>query len=140
MKPTKNITAGEGGIIVTSDERVLQESRLLRNHGISGEYEHSSLGYNFRMTNIAAAIGIAQMKKLDTFNEKRRANARHFNEHLKDAEGITLPGIPGDEYYHVYNQYTIQVHSGRQKLMHALKEKGIGHKIFYNRTRSQRCY
>lgn len=68
--PTKNITTGEGGIITTNDDEVSRKSRLIRDHGQARKYVHEELGYNYRMTNIAAAIGRVQLKKLDLLNEK----------------------------------------------------------------------
>ena len=129
--PTKNMTTGEGGIVLTADEKVYNEALLLRNHGMPGEYEHTVLGYNYRMTNIAAAIGIGQLELLDGSIEKRRENARYLNEHLKDLPGLKTPFVPSGDYYHVYNQYTLRVLHERPSLMKVLKESEIGHKIFY---------
>jgi len=129
--PTKNMTTSEGGIVVTGDEQVCQELLLLRNHGMPREYEHTVLGYNYRMTNISAAIGLGQLEQLEGFIEKRRAHAHYFDTHLKGLTGIKTPGIPSADYFHVYNQYTLKVRDDRTRLMGALKEAGIGHKIFY---------
>jgi len=74
--PTKNMTTGEGGVITTSDPKVAERARMIRNHGQSERYVHPILGYNYRMTNLAAAIGLSQLKRIDHFNEKRRENAR----------------------------------------------------------------
>lgn len=129
--PTKNMTTSEGGMIVTNDEKVSGESMLLRNHGMKNEYEHEILGYNFRMTNISAAIGLSQMKQLDELIEKRRKNAHYFNEHLKNLPGIEIPFVPSSDYLHAYNQYTLRIKDKRDDFIKNLKEKEIGHKIFY---------
>jgi len=129
--PTKNMTTSEGGIVVTGDEQVYNELLLLRNHGMPREYEHTVLGYNYRMTNISAAIGIGQLERLDGFIEKRRAHAHYFDTHLEELPGIKTPCVPSADYLHVYNQYTLVVSHERKRLMGALKEAGIGHKIFY---------
>src|SRR5256885_14826089 len=73
--PTKNMTTGEGGMVTTSDDGIASAVRVLRQHGASERYHHEVLGYNFRMTDIAAAIGRAQLAKLDRLNEARRRNA-----------------------------------------------------------------
>ncbi|MGM0410945.1 MAG: DegT/DnrJ/EryC1/StrS family aminotransferase, partial [Bacillota bacterium] len=69
--PTKNMTTSEGGMVVTNDKEVSEESELLINHGATERYKHEVLGYNYRMTNISAAIGLEQLKKLDKYNTKR---------------------------------------------------------------------
>lgn len=74
--PTKNMTTGEGGMITTNDHVIAEKVRLLRDHGQKERYEHVIVGYNYRMTNIAAAIGIEQLQKLEQFNKKRRENAK----------------------------------------------------------------
>jgi perosamine synthetase len=129
--PTKNMTTSEGGIVVTDDEKVCEQVRLMRNHGMPSEYEHTVLGYNYRMTNISAAIGLGQLEKLDGFIEARRSNARYLDAHLGGLPGIKTPHVPSEDYYHVYNQYTIRALADREGLMKTLKESQIGHKIFY---------
>lgn len=128
LYPTKNITSGEGGMITSNDPTVDEKCRVLRNHGMRRRYYHDELGYNFRMTDIHAAIGNAQIGKLDTFNQKRQANATYYNEYLK---GVTTPYVP-DGYSHIYHQYTIRVPEGkRDALREHLKGKEIGSEIYY---------
>jgi perosamine synthetase len=129
--PTKNMTTSEGGIVITDDEQVHQQSQLLRNHGMPREYEHTILGYNFRMTNISAALGLGQLERLEGFIDKRRANARFLDEHLKGLPGIRTPQVPSADYFHVYNQYTLRALTDRKGLMESLRTHEIGHKIFY---------
>ena len=74
--PTKNMTTSEGGMVTTDDGATADAARAIRAHGESQRYTHVMLGYNFRMTDVAAAIGLAQLKKLDTFNGKRIENAK----------------------------------------------------------------
>ena len=83
------MTTGEG-MTTTDSDNIAETCRLLRNHGESEKYYHIILGYNYRMTNIQAAIGIAQLKKLDEFNEKRIRNAEYLNRHLQ-VEGLVTP-------------------------------------------------
>ena len=82
--PTKNMTTAEGGMVTTDDDQVAEKARLLRSHGMRKRYYHDFLGYNFRMTDLQAALGLAQLAKLEVFNEKRIANARYLTEHLRD--------------------------------------------------------
>ena len=89
--PTKNMTTGEGGMITTNNEELAEMAYSIRNHGrerTKWGYEHGRLGYNYRMTDVAAAIGIEQLKKLPKFNDKRIENAKYFNENLAEIEGI----------------------------------------------------
>lgn len=130
--PTKNITTSEGGIITTSSADYDHDARALRAHGESGRYEHVILGYNFRMTDVSAAIGVAQIKKLESFNEKRIKNAEYLTENIKDIEGIQPPFIQKD-VKHVFHQYTIRVSRNRDKMIEYLNNNGIGTGIHYPR-------
>jgi dTDP-4-amino-4,6-dideoxygalactose transaminase len=76
--PTKNFTTGEGGMITTNDPKVYGKCKLYRNHGMTNLNTHSVIGYNYRMTEIEAAIGICQLEKIDDFNKKRRDNADYL--------------------------------------------------------------
>ena len=129
--PTKNMTTSEGGMITTDDEELAKKAQMFRAHGASERYHHDEIGYNFRMTDIAAAIGLAQLKVIDEFNDKRISNANYLNEQLKDVEGIVTPKSP-DNYKHVYHQYTIRVEKGnRDDWVEFLTNKGIGTGIHY---------
>jgi perosamine synthetase len=88
--PTKNMTTSEGGMITTDDPSIAEKARLLRAHGADRTYHHISLGYNYRMTDIAAALGRVQLERLDSFTKKRRANARFYNDHLR---GVITPRV-----------------------------------------------
>lgn len=125
---TKNITTGEGGMITTNDPAVDEKCRVLRQHGMRRRYYHDELGFNFRMTDMQAAIGIAQIKKLEQFNQARIENATYMNQRL---QGVALPLSP-DGYRHVYHQYTIRVaRELRDPLQTHLHECGIGTGVFY---------
>jgi len=86
---TKNMITGEGGMVTTSDKTYNERLRLLINHGQSEKYLHTSLGYNYRMTDIGAALGIVQLKKLEKFNLRRRKNAEFYNASLS-VKGLLL--------------------------------------------------
>ena len=132
---TKNMTTGEGGMITTDSNEIAKTCRLLRNHGENQKYCHAMLGYNYRMTDIQAAIGLVQLKKLDGFSEKRINNAVHLNKHLK-VSGLNIPSMKKG-VKHVYHQYAVTIEEGegfpmsRDEFMQYLKKKGIGCAIHY---------
>jgi dTDP-4-amino-4,6-dideoxygalactose transaminase len=125
--PTKNMTTGEGGIITTNDGDLAHRLRVLRNHGQSQRYRHDVLGYHLRMTDIQAAIGLAQLNKLATWNGRRIANAVYLNERLKSVMTPTIR--PGRR--HVFHQYTIRVPERRDALQEHLRDQGIGTAVHY---------
>lgn len=127
--PTKNMTTSEGGIITTSDREIAEKSKMIRAHGSRVRYLHEMLGFNLRMTDIAAAIGLAQLEKLDGFNASRQKNAAMLSEGLKSISGI-VPATTREGYTHVFHQYTIRAQN-RDKLADFLKEKGIGTGVHY---------
>src|SRR3989441_662412 len=104
---TKNMTTGEGGMIVTDDDRIAERARLLRHHGQPTKYEHVLVGFNYRMTEIAAAIGLAQLAKLDGWVKQRRANARALSKGLDGIEGL-VPPSEGNWMVHSYYQYIVR--------------------------------
>ena len=125
---TKNITTGEGGMVTTNDPAVAERVRLLRNHGQEARYYQIALGYNLRRTELQAALGIAQIEKLEHFTQRRIANATYLTEHLKGT--VQTPVVrPG--YRHVYHQYTIRIPAKRNACMTELREKGIDTTIHY---------
>lgn len=129
---TKNMTTGEGGMITTDDDVLARELRKIISHGSEIKYVHSSLGYNYRMTDVAAAIGIEQLKKLQQFTHARRANARRLTAVLSYLKGIV---VPADLQGHVFHQYTLRITPHfpvvRQKLIEQLSARGIGSAVFY---------
>jgi perosamine synthetase len=130
---TKNMTTGEGGMVTTSEKVSAERLRLLINHGQSEKYLHTRIGYNYRLTDIGAAIGITQLKKLEKFNNRRRKNAEYYERHI-DVKGILTPFVsPG--MHHVYHQYVIRLTDEfpmkRADFIEYLKLKGIGSAIHY---------
>lgn len=126
--PTKNMTSAEGGMITTSDAAIAEHCKVIRNHGMRKRYYHDELGFNFRMTDLNAAIGLSQLQKLERFNNQRRQNAAYYTKNLK---GVIPPFVP-EGYFHVYHQYTIRVLDGkRDALRDHLKSKEIGSEIYY---------
>lgn len=129
--PTKNMTTGEGGMVVTDDEEVMERCRKLINHGRTGRYLHDTLGYNYRMTNIAAAIGLVQLSKLDELNKRRIANAQYLSERLSVLDWLEVPFVPED-FLHVFHQYTIKEKSSRRDLVaEHLKTQDIDSAVIY---------
>jgi dTDP-4-amino-4,6-dideoxygalactose transaminase len=128
--PTKNMTTAEGGMVTTDDASVAGKVAVLRQHGASRRYHHEVLGYNFRMTDIAAAIGRAQLAKLEGFNERRRRNASVLDEGLAGIEGVVTP-VERPGYRHVYHQYTIRVLGERDAFQARLRELGVGSAVHY---------
>jgi perosamine synthetase len=131
---TKNMTTGEGGMITTDDDAVAERVRRLINHGMKTRYYHDELGYNYRMTDIAAAIGLEQLKKLPALNAQRLENARYFDMHLAGTPRLTLPRI-FPRRNHVYHQYTVRIaaagNSTRDQVAEGLRSQGVGTGIYY---------
>ncbi len=130
---TKNMITGEGGMVTTSDKAGNERLRLLINHGQSEKYLHTSLGYNYRLTDIGAALGLVQLKKLEKFNLRRKKNAEYYNANLA-ARGLVLPVVTHN-VSHVYHQYVIRLTEdfpmNRAAFMDYLKSKGIGSAVHY---------
>ncbi len=128
---TKNMTMGEGGIVTTDDPVVAERVRLWRSHGQRERYHHVALGYNLRLTEIQAAIGLAQLDKLPRFTAKRIANAAFLTGELRD--WVQTPAArPG--HRHVYHQYTIRVPAARgdrDAWARRLRERGVGTAVHY---------
>ena len=128
--PTKNMTTAEGGMVTTDDDAIAEKVAVLRQHGATHRYRHDVLGYNFRMTDISAAIGRAQLGKLDRFNERRRRNASVLDEGLAGVLGVTTPRERAG-YRHVYHQYTVRIAQDRDLFQERLREAGIGTAVHY---------
>lgn len=126
----KIITTGEGGMIVTDDEKVAERARRLKDQAFSRErrFFHAELGFNYRMTNVQAAIGLAQLEQIDRFVEMRRKNARLYNELLRGSPGLILPGEK-TWAKNVYWMYSIVVEDkfgmSRDDLMGFLRQRGV---------------
>jgi len=123
--PTKNMTTSEGGIITTNDEKVANLCKVLRAHGMTAQYQHTEFGYNYRMTDISAAIGRVQLTKLDKFNSRRREIAEKYN-----ASFSKYVNVPENRRGHVFHQYTILCNQ-RDELKEHLSQKGVGSGIYY---------
>ena len=126
---TKNMTTGEGGFINTNDDRLADWVRLYRNQGMRERYHHEILGYNFRMTDIAAAIGLVQLDKLERNTARRQAIAQRYDEAFANLP-VSLPICPAGRT-HVYHQYTLGVGAARDQIVAEMKEAGVICGIYY---------
>ena len=129
--PTKNMTAGEGGMVVTEDAEIARTLRLLRNQGQEIRYQNEIIGFNTRMTDIHAAIGRVQLGKLPGWTKNRQDNAAYLDANLK---GVVTPFLaPGTT--HSYHQYTIRIPGGsaekRDLFMAGITERGVGCGVYY---------
>ncbi|RGE23186.1 DegT/DnrJ/EryC1/StrS aminotransferase family protein [Leucobacter sp. wl10] len=132
LYPTKNMTSGEGGMVSCASEEIARGVRLLRNQGMETQYANEVVGFNARMTDVHAAIGRAQLRKVDAWTERRRSNAAVLNAGLAGVAGVTTPHVAEDAV-HVYHQYTIRVDAAeRDRLRDALKEEhNVGSGVYY---------
>jgi dTDP-4-amino-4,6-dideoxygalactose transaminase len=128
---TKNLMSGEGGMVSTNDANLAARMRRIRSHGENERYHSTELGFNYRLTDIASAIALEQLKRLPEFTAKRRANAAYYSEHLR---GVILPPPPVEPEASVWNLYTIRVTEGRDALMAHLLDAGIEAGLYYPRT------
>jgi perosamine synthetase len=129
--PTKNMTTGEGGMVTTDDPDVADALERFIDHGrpVDGDsYEHVELGHNYRMTNLAAAIGRAQLEKLPEFTETRRENAAALDAALADTP-LRTPTEP-DDRRHAYHQYTVRT-DDREAVRDRFDECGVGSAVYY---------
>lgn len=141
----KIITTGEGGMVVTSNEEIAKRTQLLRAHAFSEDrhFWHRFVGFNYRMSNLQAAVGVAQMDKADELVELRRRNAKLYNSLLKQVEGISLP--PEAEWAkNVYWMYSVLIEDNfgmnRDELMKELEKNGIETRTFFYPIHIQPIY
>jgi dTDP-4-amino-4,6-dideoxygalactose transaminase len=124
---TKNVMSGEGGLITTDDDSIAETARMIRSHGMRRRYHHDMMGYNFRMSDLHAAIGVVQMDRLEESTAKRRANAAYLSAKI---ESVRVPMVK-DGYEHVWHQYTVRVSGERDAAVQQLNQAGVGTGIFY---------
>jgi perosamine synthetase len=134
---TKNLMTGEGGMLTTNDPKIAESARRFRHHGQGERYEYVSLGYNYRMTDIAAAIGRVQLARLDAINAARRANAAFYDRELAGIPGLATPYVPAG-VEHAYHQYSILIDgtatkngATRDQVRASIGERGVASGIYY---------
>jgi perosamine synthetase len=126
---TKNMTTGEGGLITTDDDKLADWIRLYRNQGMRERYHHEILGYNYRLSDVAAAIGLCQLDKLERNTARRQAIAARYDAAFADLPIRTPVTPPGRS--HVFHQYTIAVEDDRDGIVADLAAAGVATGIYY---------
>jgi dTDP-4-amino-4,6-dideoxygalactose transaminase len=131
---TKNVAAGEGGVVTTSDAQLARKLRLLRNQGMERSYEFEIVGRNLRMSDLHAAIAVPQLERLAELNALRARNANRLTDLLADRPGLELPRVPVG-YGHVWHQYTVLLPPGidRGALVAQMRHRGVAPGIHYPR-------
>jgi perosamine synthetase len=132
---TKNMTTGEGGMITTNDPELAERCKLLRSHGQAQKYYHPRLGFNYRMTELEAAIGAEQLKRLDQLTQRRRENAGYLTRGLSSIEEIVVPHA-AHNVDHSYHQYSVLLKlealcCSRDDFVAALKDEAVGAGVHY---------
>ena len=144
--PTKNITTAEGGMIITNSKKIAEKVRQLRNHGMSKSlrsryssghpwvFDITEPGYNYRLDEIRAALGISQLKRIKKINELRKNAASYYHSKLQNIPGVVLPDMVNDKT-HSYHLYTIRVTKqfklSRNQLFKKLKQAGIRTTVYW---------
>lgn len=135
--PNKHITTGEGGMVVTDDEELAERCRMLRNLCFRRDvrYVHDEISDNYRFTNLQAAVGLAQLERLDEFVARKRAMGKYYTEQLKDVDGLILPMEKTDYADNIYWVYGIvlgkNIQVDNKTVQKLLAEEGIGSRTFF---------
>ncbi|MEO8697074.1 MAG: DegT/DnrJ/EryC1/StrS family aminotransferase [Acidimicrobiales bacterium] len=142
---TKNVTTGEGGIVTTDDDAVADRVRMLRNQGMRGRYDYAMVGHNWRMTDVAAAIGLPQLDRLAESNAARQCNASALTEGFRGNDWIVTPSTAAGRM-HVFHQYTVRIDASaagcdRAAVCERLTRSSVGFGVYYPKTiLDYRCY
>ncbi len=144
--PVKHITTGEGGMVTTNDSKLAERLRIFRNHGLDSDarerqargqwhYDMVALGYNYRLSDIGCALGLSQLRKLDSNLARRRALAAHYGASLRDLAGVIPPAVrPGvNPAWHFYpiRLDLSRLGAGRAEILRALRAEGVGVNVHY---------
>ena len=131
---TKNVGCGEGGMVTTNDSKIAHQLGLIRNQGMKERYKYERVGWNFRLTDLQAAVAIPQMEVLEDSNKKRNLTAQRYSESFSEIEEVVVPNID-ENAYSVWHQYSLRVKDAtkRESIMAKLTELGIGNGIYYPR-------
>ncbi len=141
----KIITTGEGGMLVTDDEDLAERAKALRAHAFSEDkhFWHRAIGFNYRMSSLQAAVGVAQLEKIEEFVERRRKNAMLYNSYLEEIDGVVIPP-EANWAKNVYWMYSILIKDefgmGRDELMKVLEKDGIETRTFFYPVNIQPIY
>ncbi len=150
--PIKNITTGEGGLVTGSDPELMKRLKLLRFHGIERDawkrygkgsdpsYDIIEPGFKYNMTDIQAALGLAQLDKLDAINSRRAEIAKRYLEGLSGIPGLDLPGSPACEHVHSWHLFVVKARGMDRKLfMEGLAERNIGYGLHFPACHTLTC-
>lgn len=142
MYPNKSITTAEGGMITTNDAELADRLRTLRHQGQDGRYNHVVVGFNYRMTEMQAALGRSQLDKIDDTLAKKNAIAERYNDAISDIEGINVPTVPDYVSAHSWYMYTVSVEDplDRDELVDFLNERGIDTRLSFPPIHTQAAY
>ena len=140
--PVKHIATGEGGAIVTNDEKLYKKIKMLRNHGQNDKHDMLMLGYNYRLSDISCTLGLSQIKKLDSFINKRQNIAKKYDQAFENSIVKPLYPYTDNSHYHIY---VVTVNFGtlditREQLIQQMREKNIGLQIHYKPINKQPYY
>jgi len=129
---TKNVTSGEGGCVTTDDSMLAERLRVLRNQGMRSRYDYAMIGQNWRMTDVAAAIAIPQMERLDSIIRARRHNASALTSLLESNHAVITPSVPFGRG-HVWHQYTVLLRPGidRDRVAASMSSQGVDAGVYY---------
>ncbi len=129
---TKNVTSGEGGCVTTDDAMLAERLRVIRNQGMRARYDYAMIGQNWRMTDIAAAVAIPQMERLEEIIRARRSNAARLTSLLGGNPAVTTPSVPVGRG-HVWHQYTVLLEPGidRDRVSASMSSAGIDTGVYY---------
>lgn len=144
LHPRKSITTGEGGFITTNDDKLADKLKILRNHGLkkmNGEDQLEELGYNYRLTDIQAALGISQFSKFEMLLSKRKRQAEYYNKSFSDKKNLSIPFVPSG-LTHAYQSYmlTFEKKQLRDKAYDILKKNQIAAKKSITQIHKQPLY
>lgn len=134
---TKNVWTGEGGVVTTAHDDVADRLRVLRNQGMRERYVYEMAGFNYRLTNLAAAVGLPQLDEVDEMVRLRGENAAALSAGLADVAGVVVPAVP-DDAVHVFHQYTVRITDecgvSRDEFVAALADRGVQSGVYYPRV------
>ena len=137
----KNITTGEGGVVITNDNELARKMAIVRNQGQEGRYHHTMFGNNYRMTDIQAALGIEQFKRLDGLLEKKAAIAKRYSEAFEGSGTVVPPYLPDYVARHSWYMYSITVdYDKRDPLLAHMKERNIDSRLSFPPVHIQPYY
>ena len=140
--PNKNITTGEGGMITTDDDEKALLMQQLRNQGQDYRYHHMHLGYNYRMTDVPAAIGIEQLKRIEYILDEKDRIAKRYSEAFREEPGISPPFVPEYVDRHSWYMYAVSLKEGldRDRAVSELKSRGIDTRLSFPPIHTQPYY